>query len=778
MKKRIALIVLAAIGAGTLSAKPAGNLVLARRGQETATTVVIRRDASPSERYAAEELVRYVEKMTAVRLPVIDDAQPLPARAVILGMTRHTSTLAAGAPATRELGDEGFRLLAVPPHLLVMGSYKRGVLYGVYELLETYGGVGWFASWHEVVPRRDVFAVPASLDDTQTPTFVFRNPSWLDVRHHADFAVRCRMNGQSNGMEPRHGGCALRFVRHLGSAHTFNRLLPCAKWFQQHPEYFSEVNGARRDGRTQLCLTNPDVLRLVVSNVLAHIEADERIREDPVPINVAGVSQNDWGYFCTCAKCRAVDEEEGTQTGSVLRFVNRVAEEVEKVHPDFFIETLIYSYTRTPPRLARPRHNVMPCLCAYECSFAQPLATRNRPVNAAFMDDLEKWGSYSDNLYLWDYTTDYGHYLYPMPNVLTLQPNIQTFRDNGVKYYSPEGGPYHADFAELKAWLIAKLSWNCDRPLAPLLEQFFSGYYGAAAPFVRQYFDEVESLLRRDPNGRLTIWENDRPEVYTDEFIVRSRRLFRQAEEAVKDDPVRLMHVRRQEAVLVCVWLDRKGKYVKRFWATRHPERFDISPDLKEDVRWIMARQEESKKAGRPVPIANRPDKEERTFEIWRYIDEFKRPKAPSDFVALGVGEIHFGGRKFGRIVKDATAQDGKAIEAWNYAEGEAASVRLAHVAFDADALYRVRFHVRADAATNGRGEAFFCRLGGKTLSPRIEEMKEGWQWYEFGPRKLHEELTLSFTSGRFANGGGSPAVKGVRIDRVEIVRADGKIAP
>ena len=749
----------------------AGNMVLARKGEKPQVTVVVRHDASPSERYAAEELVRYVEKMTDVRLPVIDDSQPLPARAVLLGMTRHTSALAAGTNTTRELGEDGFRLLSVPPHLLVMGSRKRGVLYGVYELLETYGGVGWFASWHEVVPQRDEFSVPLRLDDTQTPTFILREPPWRDMHDHADFAVRSRMNGRSRGLEPKHGGSALRFVRGLGSAHTFENLLPSGKWFKSHPEYFSEINGLMRNGRTQLCLTNPDVLRLVVSNVLAHIEADTRIREDPVLVNVAGVSPNDWRYYCKCEKCSAVDEEEGTQTGSLLRFVNRVAEEVEKVHPGFFIETLIYSYTRKPPRLVRPRHNVIPCLCSYECSFAQPLTERNLPVNASFMDDLETWGSCSRNLYLWDYTTDYSHYLYPMPNVLTLQPNIKTFRDNGVKYYFAEGGPYHADFAELKAWLIAKLSWNCDRPLEPLLDSFFEGYYGAAAPFVREYFNEVESLLRNDPKGRLTIWEHDRPRVYSDDFLRRARATFRKAEDAVRDDPVRLMHVRRQEAVPVCVWLDRKGKTVKRFWVTRHPGRFDIMPGLKEDVRWMMSLQEESKKAGRPVPVANRADKEERTFEIWRYIDEFRRPGGPCDSIALGVDDVHFGGKKFGRIVKDKTANGGKAIEAWNYAEGEAASVHFGHVAFDDGVLYRVRIHVRADAAENGRGEAFCCRFGGKTIAPRIEEMKQGWQWYEFAPRKLNEDFVLSFSSGRFSNGGGSPAVKGVRIDTVEIVR-------
>ena len=120
---------------------------------------------------------------------------------------------------------------------------------------------------------------------------------------------------------------------------------------------------------------------------------------------------------------------------------------------------------------------------------------------------------------------------------------------------------------------------------------------------------------------------------------------------------------------------------------------------------------------------------------------------------------------------RDIPVQREQAIEAWNYAEGEAASVHFGHVAFDAGTLYRVRFHVRADAAENGKGEAFCCKFGGKTIAPRIEEMKQGWQWYEFAPRKLNEDFVLSFASGRFANGGGTPAVKGVRIDMVEIAR-------
>ena len=80
--------------------------------------------------------------------------------------------------------------------------------------------------------------------------------------------------------------------------------------------------------------------------------------------------------YCRCAKCRAVDEEESGPTGSLLRFVNAVAAEVEKVRPDVLVETLIFQYSRKPPKITRPRRNVMPCLCAIEIGHAVPFAER------------------------------------------------------------------------------------------------------------------------------------------------------------------------------------------------------------------------------------------------------------------------------------------------------------------------------------------------------------------------------------------------------------------
>ena len=57
-------------------------------------TIVRPADASPSQVYAAEEMQRFTKEMTGAQLPIIADDQPLPAKAILLGVTRHTDYLA------------------------------------------------------------------------------------------------------------------------------------------------------------------------------------------------------------------------------------------------------------------------------------------------------------------------------------------------------------------------------------------------------------------------------------------------------------------------------------------------------------------------------------------------------------------------------------------------------------------------------------------------------------------------------------------------------------
>ena len=84
MKRLANLAVCAcAVTFGTL----AEDLSLAVRGQPAAYTIVVPTGASPSQRYAAEELRDFTERMTGVRLPIATDSDPLPPKAILIGET-------------------------------------------------------------------------------------------------------------------------------------------------------------------------------------------------------------------------------------------------------------------------------------------------------------------------------------------------------------------------------------------------------------------------------------------------------------------------------------------------------------------------------------------------------------------------------------------------------------------------------------------------------------------------------------------------------------------
>lgn len=516
----------------------AGRAVRAQAGLDLVTggrsDYVIVRPAAASgcQVHAAEELRDFLRAMTGAELAIVTDEGPLPARAILLGVTRHTQAVLGAAPDLAKLGDDGFRIVTRAPHLLLLGSPVRGTLYAVYELLERYGGCRWYASFHSVVPRRPDFRLPA-IDDTQVPAFVMREVFWYDM-FGADFAARSRQNGSRMELDDTRGG----HIRFGAFVHTFNRFIPPADFFGEHPEYFSELKGKRVGEHSQLCLTNPAVVELMTRRVL------EAIRKDP-GAKLWSVSQNDWGNYCTCPACSAVDEQEGSPSGTMIRFVNQVAEAVEKEFPEVWIETLAYQYTRHPPKQAHPRRNVVPRLCSIECDFSKPLAVSRYEQNQRFVSDIQGWAALTDKLYVWDYTTNFHHYLLPHPNFAALQGNVQFFRDNHVVGLFEQGAyqARHAEFAELRAWVLAKLLWNPEADLAALYDDFFTGYYGAAAEPVRSYFDELQQQVTGD-EVVLRIGHPITAPFLPDDFLERAAGLWAEAERRVADDPDALRRVK------------------------------------------------------------------------------------------------------------------------------------------------------------------------------------------------------------------------------------------
>ena len=749
---------------------------LAVRGMPPDRTIVIPASASPSQRYAAEELRDFTEKTTGVRLPIATDAKPLPAKAILLGETKWTTELIGGGFETsrKGIGADGFRLVARPPHLLVVGSQDRGTLYGVYELLERFAGCRWYASWHSVIPTLERFAVPETLDDTQVPAFAMRIPWWYDVRQNAAFAARLRVGrSKEDDEDVKYGGNPFRFGAGLPSCHTLGPLLPPDRYYDEHPEYFSLVDGGRRKELSQPCLTNPDVLRLVTSNVLA------LIRKDP-GAKFYGISQNDWLNYCECPSCKAVDDEEESHAGTMVRFVNAIAAAVEKEFPNAIIETLAYQYTRKVPKKTRLRHNVMPCLCTIECDFTRPIDQSPYAENIAFRKDIAEWSRQTDSLYLWDYTTDFGHYMLPFPNVYALQGNIRFFRANGVKYLFEQGAYQgrHADFAELKAWLLAKWMWNPDLPMEPLLDDFFAGYYGKAAPFVRDWFEAVHRLQMmrsRDPAHPLKVFDDVADSAIPDGFLDLGVDCWRRAIDAVKDDPATSYNVRMGAFSFDYLRMERMRQDVDKILCLANDREFMRElPVAKALAQSLLDRVAEAK----DIMLAENIDRHKNILCEWRELAARSSDTMP--VVESGeVEERHISLLNrgwWGDYVNDPRAADGRALMLKGLHFEWCSQFPMHRIAFAPGTKYRLRARIRVEKLHDG-GEAFWAgvydpaaKCGRATIAPRTENTSPQYAWYDIATWTPRTSEHFWIGPGRFGKDGKS-AIKALWIDKLEFSR-------
>ena len=158
-------------------------------------------------------------------------------------------------------------------------------------------------------------------------------------------------------------------------------------------------------------------------------EVLDAIRENPTK-KIVSLTQNDNQKYCRCAQCAATDTQEGSPSGTLLRFVNAVAEAVEDAgFTNVEIDTFAYQYTRKPPKITVPRQNVIVRLCSIECCFAHPLNDPLCTQNVKFSEDIVRWSEICERLYVWDYTTNYSNYLGPFPNFGVMQENMRFFAE-------------------------------------------------------------------------------------------------------------------------------------------------------------------------------------------------------------------------------------------------------------------------------------------------------------------------------------------------------------
>lgn len=481
--------------------------------------IVVPAAATESEKKASEVLQNYLLEISGAALPIIAADQHRSAYEIVLGQNERLAQVGVNINLNT-LKEDGFDIVTDSLRLFIIGGNEKGTLYGVYAFLEKYLGCRMFSPKVKVIPKQKKIVL-GKINDQQVPVFGFRDTHYR-VAWDAEYTDWHKLDHDEKGGRPDWGMWV----------HTFNALVPPEIYYDAHPEYFAMVKGKRIP--TQLCLTNQRVLEITIQSLR------QKIAQNP-GAKYWSVSQNDNRDYCTCESCKAIDDREGSPSGSIIHFVNQVAEQF----PDKMISTLAYEYGRHAPKTLKPRANVNIMLCSIEAHREKPITEDS--VSTDFVRDVEEWGKIASDIVVWDYVIQFNNLISPFPNLHVLQPNIQFFARHHVNAMFEQGNrEVGGEFAALRAYLISKLLWNPNENVDTLMNDFLQGFYGAASTPIRQYIDDMrEALLKSEKPLRIFGTPNDAAVSYlTPVLIEHYEKLFDKAEQLVVGTPEILERVR------------------------------------------------------------------------------------------------------------------------------------------------------------------------------------------------------------------------------------------
>jgi len=462
----------ATTGAGD---EPAFTLV--QDGQSSAV-IVIPHKADRNVQTAAADLQTFLEKSSGVQLPIREETSGPGAPQIHVGWTDLARALKLDFAG---MDREAFRIRTVPEKqaLVLVGNSGLAHGYAVSDFLEDVVGVRFYMPGElgTHVPERATLRVP-EMDHVEQPDYIQRylaGYSPHDKRYV--WGRRVRLHNPSTS-------------RVRGAGHNLRRFFPREKYAKTNPEFFALVGGRRKVPRnskeelyTQYCLTNPALIRAAIRF------ANDYFDKNPDQQSLS-ISMNDGGDYCQCGPCRAQGEVGAVDGPSFsdrwFRFVNAVAREVRKKHPDRFLGALAYGGAREVPNVVkRVEDNVVICLVlGQRCRHYDPEAKAKDDAT------LRAWAKFAKRFQVYDHIFDFGHAVpafYPkLIGQLLREP-----RELGAIGYTSE---IYTSFIQSgpKTYIFAKLLWDADEDPEKIVDEFCENMFGSAAQPMRKYFALLE----------------------------------------------------------------------------------------------------------------------------------------------------------------------------------------------------------------------------------------------------------------------------------------------
>lgn len=434
--------------------------------------------------FAVSELNYFLENTVGITLPVVKDEEIAGAdsdKYISIGETSLVSATERTEWKT-DLGSDGFVVKTLRDDVVLLGGSSYGSLYATYRFIETNIGAKVYAE-DEIVftPSKNI----KLLD--------------MDIREVPDIARRAISSYQitNNSTHRRR----LKFMLHTENwtywTHSHFAFLPPDTYYEKHQDWYSS-------DRTQLCLTNEEMAKEMIKNVIAFLE--EHPQEEYVTLG-----QQDKNTFCSCADCtRQIKKYK--ESGVMIRFVNRVARGVQahfdekgegrKIH----FATYAYQKTQAPPvdnngsaldSSVCPDDNVAVIVAPLTACYSHQIT--NTDCNAIAKQTLEGWKAVRAVMYIRFYSAQYAYYFVPFIQYGNMAENYKIVGEMGAEYIfdTAVGESMTSGFHELLAYLKSELMWNYSLNVRTLIDDFMKAYYKDAYEPMKELLEFTEIQFAR-----------------------------------------------------------------------------------------------------------------------------------------------------------------------------------------------------------------------------------------------------------------------------------------
>ncbi len=513
-----------------------------------ACTIVTRSEPTPAARLAALEIQFHVLKITGAELPIRTDKETVSGPRILVGESDATHALGFkgadfapqeyliafrpdtviligrdwedteanrkefGRPmscgdtmeSTRQRVDY-WKTVGLPERstgeMELPGVYDdQGTCYAAYDFIERYCHVRWYG------PNAVSIVLPAQKTITAQGADIRRAPALKD--RDALWAGNWPfMQGQWGAVTRPEVYLFWRRLRLGGEKwagnHTFHK--KTVETMLNNPAYQAQGPGKG----TQLCYTNPKLVEEVAQMARDFFDGKQNAPEGWKAIgDYFALVPDDNSKFCTCEACQTLlrsgkdmgtgQFSGGTVSNYFFSFVNAVAREVRKTHPDKYIATLAYWSYAYAPRAFDMEPNVSVAPCLHTCMYAIHKEMRENDMTL-YKEWLQKTKA---PIYLWNY---YHHPMEPalidkfncFPNVMVHESasTMRMFIKDGIRGIFVCG-----EQDMLEGYVIAKIWDDPSLDVDVVLDEFFQRYFGAAAKPMKRFYLQIEQIATNPKN--------------------------------------------------------------------------------------------------------------------------------------------------------------------------------------------------------------------------------------------------------------------------------------